>query len=212
VGASAPQKLFERHRRVQHSLAPTNEVFFHCLCQSRFDPRRQRPKTAFEKPVQQPSLTHEDSLAFALQHPLEFPLAFRVSCLTSPATESDQTASMGLPIASPGGFRSATSCPPLCATTTPSRRRSTTRSGSLSIKASAGMAGIVRYQQLGLPKKSQTPLDRGHFSVPMVVGIGRRIPDADPVLVIQCMSAERPTAPLQPGTEAANVESLQKLS
>jgi tetratricopeptide (TPR) repeat protein len=70
VGASARQKLFERHRRVQHSFAPANEVFFHRLCQSRFDPRRQRPKTAFEKPVQQPSLTHEDSLAFALEHPL----------------------------------------------------------------------------------------------------------------------------------------------
>src|SRR5882757_3242496 len=78
VGASARQKLFERHHRIQHSLAPLNEVFFHRLCQSSFDPRRQRPKTAFEKPVQEPSLTHEDALAFALapalEHPREFPL------------------------------------------------------------------------------------------------------------------------------------------
>ena len=62
-GASARQKLMERHRRVQHSLAPANEVFFHRLCHSRFGPNWQRPKTAFEKPVRQPSLTHEDSLA-----------------------------------------------------------------------------------------------------------------------------------------------------
>src|SRR5882757_2980266 len=76
VGASARQKLFERRRRIQYSLAPANEVFFHRFCQPRLDPRRHRPKTALEKALQQPRLTHEDSLALTLEFSLEFSLEF----------------------------------------------------------------------------------------------------------------------------------------